>query len=158
MEGQNTKIEEVPKTPTKPNYIQFLLPGAFLLAALIISGTLRFTRSQNSLRDAQPGGSKLVDIKINSDDHVLGNKDAKVTIVVYADFRCPFCERLYTQTEKQLVTDYVNTGKVRFIFRNFAFLGTQSTWHQKRPNAPTSRVSIGSITTGYSVIRRRNPI
>jgi len=117
---------------TKTNLIQFLLPGAILLAALIISGTLLFTRSQGGSGSAQIGGTqeqgKPVDIKINPDDHVLGNKDAKVTIVEYADFRCPFCERFYTQTEKQLVTDYVNTGKVRFIFRSFAFLGSQSTW------------------------------
>ena len=123
MEEQNTKI----------NYAQFLLPGAILLAALIISGTLIFTRGQGGSGTAQLGGApqeqdKPVDIKINSDDHILGNKDAKVTIVEYADFRCPFCERFYTQTEKQLIADYVNTGKVRFIFRNFAFLGQESTW------------------------------
>ncbi len=123
MEEQNTKI----------NYVQFILPGAILLAALIISGTLLFTKGQSGPGTAQLGGApqeqgKPVDIKINSDDHVLGNKDAKVTIIVYADFRCPFCERFYTQTEKQLIADYVNTDKARFIFRNFAFLGQQSIW------------------------------
>jgi protein-disulfide isomerase len=116
MEEQNKKL----------NYVQFLLPGAILLAALVVSGTLIFTRSQSGPATAQIG--KPTDVKINSDDHVLGNKDAKVTIVTYADFRCPFCERFYTQTEKQFITDYVNTGKARFIFRNFAFLGQQSTW------------------------------
>jgi protein-disulfide isomerase len=128
---QNTKTEEISKTAPKLNYAQFILPGAILLAALIISGTLLFTRNQSSPGTAQIGGApqgKPVDIKINPDDHVLGNKDSKVTIVVYADFRCPFCERFYTQTEKQLIADYVNTGKARFIFRNFAFLGPQSTW------------------------------
>ena len=104
-----------------------------MLAALIISGTLVFTRGQSNPGTAQLGGTpqeqgKPVDIKITSDDHVLGNKDAKVTVIEYADFRCPFCERFYTQTEKQLITDYVNTGKVRFVFKGFAFLGQQSTW------------------------------
>ncbi len=126
MDEQNIKTEETVKTTTKLNYAQFLLPGAILLAALIISGTLLFTRGQSGPVTAQIG--KPADIKINSDDHILGNKDAKVTIVTYADFRCPFCERFYMQTEKQLIADYVNTGKARFIFRNFAFLGQQSTW------------------------------
>ncbi len=111
---------------TKTDYIKFLLPGAILLAALIISGTLIFTRGQSGPGTAQIG--KPADVKINSDDHILGDKDAKVMIVTYADFRCPFCEKFYTQVEKQIVADYVNTGKARFIFRNFAFLGQQSTW------------------------------
>ncbi len=134
MDEQNTKTEEISKTAPKLNYAQLLLPGAILLAALIISGTLLFTRSQSGVKGtAQVGGApqeqgKPLDIKISSDDHILGNKDAKVTIVEYADFRCPFCERFYTQAEKQIIADYVNTGKVRFIFRNYAFLGQESIW------------------------------
>lgn len=133
MEEQITKAKEISSATAKPNYMQFLLPGAILLAAVIISGTLVFTRNQGGGGTAQIGGvpqeqGKPIDIKINSDDHILGNKDAKVTIIEYADFRCPFCERLYSQAEKQLITDYVNTGKASFVFRNFAFLGQQSIW------------------------------
>lgn len=57
---------------------------------------------------------------------VKGNSNAKVTIVEFADFRCPFCEQFFTNTESQLLQDYVNTGKVKFAFRNFAFLGPAS--------------------------------
>ena len=135
MEEQITKTEETAKTAAKLNYAQFLLPGAILLAAVIISGTLIFIRSQSDTKGtAQIGGGapqeqgKSADIKINSDDHILGNKDAKVTIVEYSDFRCPFCERFYKLVEQPLIADYVNTGKARFIFRHFAFLGSQSTW------------------------------
>lgn len=55
-----------------------------------------------------------------------GDPNAKVKIVEFADFRCPFCEQLYTQSEKQLITDYVNSGKAVFYFRHFAFLGDAS--------------------------------
>lgn len=58
---------------------------------------------------------------------ILGNKNAKVTVIEFADFRCPFCEKLFTDTESQLIEDYVNTGKVQFVFRNYAFLGPAST-------------------------------
>ncbi len=57
---------------------------------------------------------------------VKGNSNAKVKIVEFADFRCPFCERFFTDTEGQLIKDYVDTGKVAFIFRQYEFLGAAS--------------------------------
>jgi len=47
---------------------------------------------------------------------VKGTTNAKVTIVEYSDFQCPFCERGY-QTVKQIMTTYGD--KVRFVFKNF---------------------------------------
>jgi len=41
-----------------------------------------------------------------------------VTIVEFADFRCPFCEQFFTNTESQLIKDYVDTGKVQFYLDN----------------------------------------
>lgn len=56
-----------------------------------------------------------------------GNQNAKVTVTEFADFRCPFCEKFFTDSESQLMKDYVDTGKVKFVFRNYAFLGPAST-------------------------------
>jgi protein-disulfide isomerase len=49
----------------------------------------------------------------------IGPADAKVTIVEFSDFQCPFCERLYSGAYKQIKTDYVDTGKVRLAFAHF---------------------------------------
>jgi protein-disulfide isomerase len=57
---------------------------------------------------------------------ILGNKNAKVTIIEFADFRCPFCEQFFTNTLPQITKDYIDTGKVKYAFRNFAFLGDAS--------------------------------
>lgn len=57
-----------------------------------------------------------VDIKITNDDYIRGDKNAKVTLVEYSDFQCPYCSRVKT-TLDQLLTDY--KGKVRLIFRHF---------------------------------------
>jgi protein-disulfide isomerase len=59
---------------------------------------------------------------------VLGNKDAKVTIVEFSDFQCPFCEKYFTDSESQIIKEYVDTGKAKFAFRNYAFLGSESTF------------------------------
>ncbi len=56
-----------------------------------------------------------------------GKSDAPVTVIQFADFRCPFCERFYSDAEQGMLRDYVATGKVKYYFRNFAFLGPEST-------------------------------
>ncbi len=58
----------------------------------------------------------------------LGDKNAKVKVIEFADFQCPFCEKFHNDAEKQMIKDYVDTGKVQFYYRNFAFLGEESTW------------------------------
>lgn len=54
-------------------------------------------------------------------DLVLGRADAPVTIIEYASFTCPHCAAFHAQTFPQLKTGYIDTGKVKFIFRDFPF-------------------------------------
>ena len=53
------------------------------------------------------------------DDPYLGNKNAPVTIVEFSDFQCPYCSRFRTQTFDQIKEQYIDTGKVRFVYRDF---------------------------------------
>ncbi len=48
-----------------------------------------------------------------------GRADAPVTIIKYASLTCPFCKRFQVETYPQLKRDYIDTGKVRFIIREF---------------------------------------
>lgn len=48
----------------------------------------------------------------------LGKKNAKVTIVEFSDFQCPFCEKFYTDTYSKIKKEYIDTGKVKFAFRH----------------------------------------
>jgi protein-disulfide isomerase len=76
---------------------------------------------------AQADPNKKYDVSVGSYP-VQGNKDAKVTIVEFADYQCPFCEKLYTDTISQIIKQYVDTGKAKFAYRDYAFLGQESTW------------------------------
>jgi len=49
----------------------------------------------------------------------LGSNDAKVTIVEFGDYQCTWCHRWHEGTKDTLIADYVNTGKVRFLFKDF---------------------------------------
>ncbi len=52
------------------------------------------------------------------DDPVLGDKNAPVTIIEFSDYECPFCKRHFDETFPQLVKTYVDTGKVKIVFRD----------------------------------------
>lgn len=52
-------------------------------------------------------------------DMALGSKDAPVTIIEYASMTCPHCAAFTKDVFPQIKTNYIDTGKVRFIFREF---------------------------------------
>lgn len=49
----------------------------------------------------------------------LGSNDARVTIVEFGDYQCTWCYRWHEGTKDTLMADYVSTGKVRFLFKDF---------------------------------------
>jgi protein-disulfide isomerase len=53
------------------------------------------------------------------DDAVLGNPNAPVTLIEFSDYECPFCQRHYKQVHPSIVKEYVDTGKVKIVFRDF---------------------------------------
>lgn len=53
-----------------------------------------------------------------ADANNMGDPNAPVHIVEFADYQCPFCERFFTDTETQLEQTYVDTGKVYFTYRS----------------------------------------
>ena len=67
---------------------------------------------------AAPAPSRIENPNID-DDPIKGKKDAKVTIIEWSDFQCPFCKRFYEQTLPSIQKEYIDTGKVRLVFRDF---------------------------------------
>lgn len=66
--------------------------------------------------DGGPGGVMGVVPTVGDQDHIRGEKNAKVTIVEYSDFECPFCSRFHP-TLVQLMNEY--KGQVRWVYRHF---------------------------------------
>jgi protein-disulfide isomerase len=53
------------------------------------------------------------------DSPALGSATAPVAIVEFSEFQCPFCRRHFDQTFSSLKQNYIDSGKVRYVFRNF---------------------------------------
>ena len=54
----------------------------------------------------------------NADDNSMGDPNAPIVIEEFSDFQCPFCERFHQDTEPLLRQYYIDTGKVRFVYRS----------------------------------------
>jgi len=50
---------------------------------------------------------------------VMGDVNAKVTLIEYSDYQCPFCSRHSTQTMPEIIKNYVESGKLKFVMREF---------------------------------------
>ena len=57
------------------------------------------------------------------DDPVLGSPDAPVTMIEYSEYLCPFCQRFVLETMPQIEEEYIDSGQVKLIFRDFPVHG-----------------------------------
>jgi protein-disulfide isomerase len=48
----------------------------------------------------------------------LGNEDADITVIEFADYRCPFCHKFHEETFDKVVTNFLNTGKAKYLFKD----------------------------------------
>jgi len=59
-------------------------------------------------------------VKISLDnDPIRGDPNAPITIIEFSDFQCPFCARFHVQTLPLLLEEYIDTGKVNLVYRDF---------------------------------------
>ncbi|MBT4045214.1 MAG: DsbA family protein [Rhodospirillaceae bacterium] len=87
----------------------------FLSALVVAAVTLVFAAPTPALA----AGAK--EAAYAEGDMVIGAKDAAVTIIEYASMTCPHCANFHLGTFKELKAKYIDTGKVRMIFREFPF-------------------------------------
>jgi protein-disulfide isomerase len=52
-------------------------------------------------------------------DYVMGSKDAKITVTEYASLTCPHCRDFWKQDFPRIKANYIDTGKIRYIYRDF---------------------------------------
>ncbi len=74
------------------------------------------TAVDNTVPTPEPTNDTPADV---DDDAFIGQADAPVTIIEFTDYQCPFCGRHFTQTYSQIKTNYIDTGKVKYVSRDF---------------------------------------
>jgi protein-disulfide isomerase len=100
--------------------------GAIFGAALVIAAGLMFWngRAPSSGETLLAGMAVAQEADIDVSTIVemeQGNPDAPVTVIEYASYTCPHCATFHKTAYKQLKTDYIDTGKIRFVYREVYF-------------------------------------
>ena len=72
---------------------------------------------------ALPGATGASSVELKPTDMVHGSKDAPVTMIEYASMTCPHCAAFQAQVVPQLTKDYIDTGKVKLVFREYPLDG-----------------------------------
>jgi len=57
---------------------------------------------------------------------ILGNPNAPITLVEFGDYQCHFCNVYFENTEHEIIENFVDTGKVRILFKDFTIIGADS--------------------------------
>jgi protein-disulfide isomerase len=63
---------------------------------------------------------------LDNGSSILGNPDASITLVEFGDYQCHFCNVFFHSTEDKILQKYVETGKVKIIFKDFNIIGPDS--------------------------------
>ena len=110
--------------------LTFVFAALFLIS--IFTDVFKLNNSKDNVvnDDNEIVGEKIVSV---GDDSMLGNKDAKVAIIEFSDYQCPYCKRFHTEAFEQLKKDYIDTGRVSFVYRDFPL-----SFHQNAQKASES--------------------
>jgi hypothetical protein len=117
-----------------------------LLLIVVVGGFMMFNNGSPTgsvIRDAGDGGAVGGDFEklsatyeeIIDDDAVSGSADATITIVEFSDYECPFCQRHVTQVQPEIDANYISTGKVKHIFRDFTPTLANPSYHPMSDDA-----------------------
>ena len=100
---------------------KWVVYGLVAVAAVVVAvaGYFMLGNSSATLTD----GSNAVAIDIKPTDRIHGSPTAPITIVEYASMTCSHCARFEREVMPNLVRDYVDTGKVKIVFRDFPLDG-----------------------------------
>jgi protein-disulfide isomerase len=119
---------------------KYFLPAAVIVAGLFIGGAVMWSNANPAGPTGTDGNPTAVEVDIKDvktdGNPFIGKADAPVTIAFWSDFQCPYCKAFETggvtgistpAALPQIIQNYVEAGKVKIVFMDFAFLGPDST-------------------------------
>lgn len=109
-------------------FVGWMIAMSIIIAGWIISKQINDTKNTPAIgqQAQEPVQTSPIQVELNDTFPTLGNPDAKVTVIEFADFQCPFCSQWQKSIFPLLKSEYIDTGKIKFAYFDFAFLGPES--------------------------------
>jgi protein-disulfide isomerase len=143
MQDMSTKILSMPNTKTPltlgdlasrlsrlkaPQLVYALLLIAVFLIGYLVARIQFLEGNQNTGTSQAPLEQEAAavprDVQVDLEGWPsMGSESAPVVMVEYSDFACPFCKRFADETKPLIKRDYIDTGKVRFVYKDFIRVG-----------------------------------
>jgi protein-disulfide isomerase len=98
----------------------------YFLAIPIIIGIIIGLGLTTNLEKSSDDSSILNKENLIQGSTMLGNPNAKITIVEFGDYQCTFCYKFHDETMKKINQEYIKTANVNFIYKDFPLNGEQS--------------------------------
>lgn len=102
--------------------------GVIVIFALFLTtGIGSFNSAGNNIKTQNNDNGKF-QMRLLSDNAspILGSKDAPITMVEFGDYQCFYCNKFYHTAEPDIMKNYVDTGKVKLIFKDLTIIGQDS--------------------------------
>ena len=116
-------------------HLPSLAIGAGIAVACIFCGVLMVNMINNDTmpilaetpqKQTEIAKKQSLSIFIDNASPILGNPNAPITMVEFGDYQCTFCSKFFHETENSIITNYVKTGKVKMLFKDYIILGQDS--------------------------------
>ncbi len=118
-----------------PLALAFIVAVSMLYAVVLVATTPGQTaqtaqkstpaaKSVTPAKSSETAAAPVTLISVNGVNDIdptkaIGSKNAPITMEIFSDFQCPACKQLFTTTSQKVMNDYVNTGKIYMVHRDF---------------------------------------
>ncbi|MGI0072342.1 MAG: DsbA family protein [Nitrosotalea sp.] len=87
---------------------------------------MKTTPELASQNPPNPAQKATLDVLTGNSSPILGSKDAPITMIEFGDYQCFYCHKFFNNTESGIIKNYIDTGKVKMIFKDFTIIGQDS--------------------------------
>lgn len=129
VDDSRSRLRRIPSTWIAAGVVAVLAATGLVLSLPTSSSTATSSGNAAASGASAPVVGPVTGLarRTEGDPTAIGAVNAPVVMVAYSDFQCPFCGKFARDTEPALIREFVDTGVLRIEWRDFPYLGPEST-------------------------------
>ena len=125
----------------------------FILIPVIVGIVIGLYIINNSVSNSINDESSFTKTQLlNNGSPKIGDNNAEISIVEFGDYQCTFCKKFFDETENSIVMNYVETGKVKVLFKDFIVVNEDSVNAASAAHCANVKKCFGNTIQHYTII------